>query len=95
MFNLFDTKNNPIIFFYKEGCPRSKYAKEMLDRKKIPYKYINTSNNKEYLKDMFKLLKLQSSGMNKVLYPLFLIDGRLDHDIANLRLYIKDLASKH
>ncbi|MEZ4809889.1 MAG: glutaredoxin domain-containing protein [Allomuricauda sp.] len=93
LFDFLDTKNNPIIVFYGEGCTRSAYAKELLDKKKIPYKYLNLTRHEHFNKAMQELLLIQEPEIKRVGYPIFLVDGRLDHDIENLRLYIKELAS--
>ncbi|MER3375863.1 MAG: hypothetical protein RIM83_14590 [Allomuricauda sp.] len=93
LFDFLDTKNNPIIVFYGEGCTRSAYAKELLDKKKIPHKYLNLTRHEHFNKAMQELLLMQEPDIKRVGYPIFLIDGRLDHDIENLRWYIKELAS--
>jgi glutaredoxin len=93
LFDFLDTKNNPIIVFYGEGCTRSAYAKELLDKKKIPYKYLNLTRHEHFNKAMQELLLMQEPDIKRVGYPIFLVDGRLDHDIENLRWYIKELAS--
>ena len=93
LFELLDTKSHPVIVFYGEGCTRSAYAKQMLEQKKIPFTYLNTTKDEHYNKVMFELLKMQEPDIKRVQFPVFLVDGRLDHDIENLRWYIKELAS--
>ncbi|MDC6366450.1 MULTISPECIES: hypothetical protein [Flavobacteriaceae] len=43
---------------------------------------------------MFELIRLQNPEVERIAYPVFLIDGKLDHTIENLRWYIKELAQK-
>lgn len=93
LFNFLGTKENPIIVFYGEGCSRSEYAKEMLEKKKIRFKYLNTTKNEHFNKVMFELLRLEKPNITRVQFPVFLVNNELDYDIENLRWYIKELAS--
>lgn len=87
-----DAKNNPVIVFYGEDCPRSAYAREILEKKRISFKYLNATRDEHYKKAMFELLKLQEPNIKRVQYPVFLVDNKLNHDIENLRWYINKLA---
>nr|WP_299171144.1 hypothetical protein [uncultured Allomuricauda sp.] len=93
MFDFLDAKTNKIIVFYAEGCSRSTYAREMLEKRKISVKYLNATKNEHYYKVMLELLRLQEPDLKRVGYPVFLINNKLDNDIENLRWYIKDLVS--
>lgn len=93
LFSFLGTEKNPIIVFYGEGCSRSEYAKEMLEKKKIRFKYLNTTKNEHFNKVMFELLRLEKPNITRVQFPVFLVNNELDYDIENLRWYIKELAS--
>lgn len=93
LFDFLGTEENPIIVFYGEGCSRSEYAKEMLEKKKIRFKYLNTTKSEHFNKVMFELLRLEKPNITRVQFPVFLVNNELDYDIENLRWYIKELAS--
>ncbi|MGX1928117.1 hypothetical protein [Flagellimonas sp. 2504JD4-2] len=93
LFEFLDTKNNPVIVFYGEGCTRSAYAKEMLEKKKLAFKYLNTTKNEHYNRIMQELVRLKDPDITTIGYPVFLVNGKVDHSIENLRWYIKELAS--
>ncbi|WP_420320984.1 hypothetical protein [Flagellimonas sp.] len=93
LFGFLDTKNNPIIVFYGEGCTRSAYAKEMLEKKKLAFKYLNVTTNDHYNKIMQELVLLKDPDITTIGYPVFLVNGEIDYSIENLRWYIKELAS--
>ncbi|MBT8285610.1 MAG: hypothetical protein HKO75_09565 [Flavobacteriaceae bacterium] len=90
-----DTGNNPVIVFYGEGCARSEYARDYLEKKKIPFKYIETSNNEHYNKIMFHLIRMQDPETQRIQYPVILANDSISYDIANLRWYLKELAVQY
>ena len=93
LFESLDTRNNPIIIFYGEGCTRSEYAREYLEKKKVPFKYLESRDNEAYAKIMFQLIGMQDPETQRIEYPVFLVNGRLDYDIENLRWYLKELTA--
>lgn len=90
-----DTKNNTIIVFYGEGCARSEYARNFLEKKQIPFKYVETRNNEHYNKIMFHLIKLQDPDTQRIEYPVFLMNDTLEYDIKNLKWYLKELTANY
>ncbi len=53
LFESLDTRNNPVIVFYGEGCARSEYTREYLERKK-------------YLLIIYKLIKMNISKRSRL-----------------------------
>lgn len=90
----FDAENIPVIVFYGEGCSRSEYTRKFLTRKKIPFKYLETSKNDYYNKAMFALIRMKDPNITRIQYPVIMTLDRLDYDIGNLSWYLKELASE-
>ncbi|MCL6266037.1 glutaredoxin family protein [Flagellimonas myxillae] len=80
-----------LVVFYGEGCPRSIYTKEMLEKKKIPFAYLDASSNEYYSKVMFELIRQKVPDVKRVQYPVIMVDDQLEYDIDNLRWYLKEL----
>ncbi|WP_420399526.1 glutaredoxin family protein [Flagellimonas sp.] len=80
-----------LVVFYGEGCPRSTYTKEMLERKKMPFTYLDASSNEYYSKVMFELIRQKEPNVERVQYPVIMVDNQLEYDIENLRWYLKEL----
>lgn len=89
------TPSKPILF-YLEGCSRSAFAKETLDKKNIHYKFLNVSSNLHYKKVLMELLRLENPELKEFTYPVFIANEKLTYDINNLRWFMKNLVSnKH
>lgn len=89
----FDAENIPVIVFYGEGCSRSEYTRKFLERKKIPFKYLETTKNEYNNKAMFTLIRMKDPYTNRIQFPVIMTMDRLDYDIGNLSWYLKELAS--
>ncbi|WP_161991899.1 glutaredoxin family protein [Flagellimonas algicola] len=89
--NSLNANESTLVVFYGEGCPRSIYAKEMLERKKIPFTYLDASSNEYYSKVMFELIRQKEPNVERVQYPVIMVDDQLEYDIENLRWYLKQL----
>ncbi|WP_136465640.1 hypothetical protein [Flagellimonas onchidii] len=94
LFKHLEVRTGQPILFYKEGCTRSMYAKEALDRKNIRYKFLNVTKIPHYEKVLFELLRIQNPDAETFLYPVFLIDGKLNYSMDNLKWFMRGLTSK-
>lgn len=95
IFEAFKVDENPLILFYKQGCSRSKFAKESLERKKIPFKLINTTASIQESDRLSQLIKIENPENERYLFPVFLDQKELIYDIADLKGYMKSLVKNH
>ena len=82
-----------IVVFSKDGCTRSQYTTKYLLDNKIEFKFLNTSKNKEYKDLMWILINEENQGtsLNRVTMPVVLINGKLFHNIKDLKLFVTNL----
>ncbi|WP_422860235.1 hypothetical protein ACOKFD_04980 [Flagellimonas sp. S174] len=95
VFKAFEVDENPLILFYKEGCSRSRFAKESLERKKISFKLINTTSNVQDGKRLSELIRIEDPDNKQYLFPVFLDRKQLVYDITDLRGYMKSLVKNY
>lgn len=77
-------QSGQIALFYKNGCSRSEYTKNFLERKKIPFKIFNTSENEHFSKIMWKFLKLEDSNLKRIRFLVLLMDEEIIYNMENL-----------
>ncbi len=82
-----------IVVFSKDGCSRCHYATSYLLDNHIDFKLLNTTENKDYKKLMWILLRknLPASDLKSVIMPVILIDGELSYNMKNLKTFVANL----
>ena len=80
-----------IVVFSKKGCSRCKITNDYLITNNIDYTYLNTTNNTDYNRLMWSMLKENNFKGKSVLMPVILVDGKLFTNFKNLKGFLATL----
>lgn len=83
--------NKGIVVFSQDGCPRCHFTTSYLLENNIDFRYINTSDNDDQNKLMWKLLKKDNSQLTSVTLPVILVDGKISYNIQDLKETVHNL----
>ena len=82
-----------ILVFDKTGCPRCHMTTSYLMDNNIDFKLLNVTENTEYQKLMWALLRKNnvSPDTKEILMPVIMINGKLTHTHEDLRTFLKTI----
>ena len=86
-----------IVVFSKDGCTRCHFTTSYLLDNNVDFKLLNTTENKEYNKLMWALLKrkLPESTLKSVVMPVILIDGELSYNMKDIKTFVTNLKNNN
>lgn len=89
--NNFEKLNRGIVLFSKEGCSRCEQAKVYFSKNEIVYKEININTTKNGNRLMWKYISKKDSNLQNVKLPVLLVNGKINYNIKNLPVFLKEL----
>jgi glutaredoxin len=82
---------NGILIFDKEGCTRCDYTIESLNSKKIPFKVLNITKDRESADIMYQYLSKAGFNLSRVTTPVVIVSGKPHYNIQNLETFVQGL----
>lgn len=83
-----------IVVFSKDGCTRCHYVTSYLLDNKMDFKFLNTTENKDYNRLMWSILKEKvpnAAALKSVNMPVVLVNGELSYNMTDLRAFVSSL----
>ena len=93
LLNSVEGLNDRIAIFTIKDCSRSKFVRDFMNGKKIPFTEFKTSKNELHERLVWSLLRTENPDILRILYPVVIIDGAISHDIEDLKSFTRILAS--